>query len=199
VLSFLDYFSYILGHQFCYSTNSFSLLENIFFFACNAQMLEILSRVWTSCNNWGGNTEAKLIRLGKSMRFTYKSNFWIPEGSLTLFSTVLAIRYVSWAIRFLNTTKKEQNLIGYHKIHLNISCGAVYWGLGLACGFDGCTQPTQPLAARLHSLQPILWTCGPVDLWQLPRNLLVRSSWWTDGKETTCQARAFTALDNKTR
>jgi hypothetical protein len=149
VLSFLNYFSYILGHEFCYSTNSFSLLENLFFFACNAQMLEILSRVWTSCNNWGRNTGAKLIGLGKSMRFTYKSNFWIPEDSLTLFSTALAIRYVSWAIRFLNTTKKEQNLIGYHLR----SFERIMWG----CVFEGWRQPTQPLAAHLHSLQPILW------------------------------------------
>jgi hypothetical protein len=128
VLSFVLHFSYKLGYELCYSINSFSLLENLFFFACNAQMLEILSRAWTSCNNWGGNTEAKLVRLGKSMRFTYKSNFWISEDSLTLFSTVLAIRYVLWAITILNTTKKEQNLIGYHLRF--VWCGDVYLRAG---------------------------------------------------------------------
>ena len=48
------------------------------------------------------------------MRCTYKSSVWISEDALTLLSTVLAIRYVSWAIIIPNTTNKEQNLIYYN-------------------------------------------------------------------------------------
>jgi hypothetical protein len=96
----------ILGDKLFNSFDGLALIDDIFFFTRDAQVLHILggARAGSKCR--GGETSGILVTSlrdkefldEENTSFTYKSRFCTSEEGLSLLSTAFAMRNVSWAI-----------------------------------------------------------------------------------------------------